>query len=78
MKRAKVYLNNGEVADIKLMFHNTGDWINDIISRGIMTSDSYFPYHSISYILFEDMDKDDEQEIEVELEPEPENEGVMT
>lgn len=55
MKKAKVHLNNGEVADINLMFDNVQDWLDSVAVRGIATEDSHFPYHSITYILFEDV-----------------------
>lgn len=54
MKRAKVHLNNGEVADITLFFDEIETWLLGIAERGIRSENSYFPYHSIAYILFED------------------------
>jgi hypothetical protein len=54
MKKAKVFLTNGEVADINLVEYDSQNWISDIIGKGIITNDSFFPFHSIVYILFEE------------------------
>lgn len=53
MRKAKVFLNNGRVANIDLLFDNTQDWLDSVAIRGIATEDSHFPYHSIAYILFD-------------------------
>lgn len=54
MKKAKVHLNNGEVAHMTIYLDEVESWINTVADRGIRTEDSYFPYHSIVYIIFED------------------------
>lgn len=53
MTKAKVHLTNGEVADITLFLEERDSWLRTVEKQGIHTIDSYFPYHSIVYILFE-------------------------
>jgi hypothetical protein len=78
VQRVKVYLSNGEVADIKLLTNNVNKWIDAVSVNGIKTKDQYIPHHSITYILIEDPE---EEEVEVEVEfqdpDEPEGDGVI-
>jgi hypothetical protein len=58
VQRAKVYLTNGEVADIKLLTRNINHWIDGVSANGIKTSEQYIPHHSIMYILIEQTEEE--------------------
>jgi len=83
VQRAKVYLTNGEIADIKLLTSSIDRWIDKISVSGIKTKDKYIPHHSITYILIEKVEEGDtEFDLEpIDVEPdfnEPEGEGVLS
>lgn len=54
MKKAQVHLSNGEIAHITIYLEELESWLASISDRGLRTEDSFFPFHSIVYILFQD------------------------
>lgn len=68
IQNVRIYLSNGEMAEIKVKTKNIHDWVDTVAVRGMHSDDLFIPPSSISYIKFGSVEEQEELEVEYEQE----------